>query len=225
MTKINPGKIAAKAIIFDLDGTLLDSMPSWDNIGVDYVKSKGVEPPADLKKTLSTMSYSEAARHFINVLGIDIPDTQVFSEINNMMEHNYQYHLAPKPYVREFLEWTGNKNLKTCVVTTTDRVLAELALKRLGLLERFQFILTCEEAGKSKRYPDIYQQAAARLGYDPQDIAVFEDALYCIKTAKKAGFFVVAVADDHALKDLSDIISYADVYLDSYRDAQSFIFI
>ena len=212
-----------KAIIFDLDGTLLDSLSTWDNIAIDFLKEQDISYPADIKEIMTPMSYSEAANYFISDLGVRLSPPEIFSLINKMVEDQYKYYIQLKPFAREFLDKAQSKNYQLAIATSGDNELSRQALKRLGVLEYFQFMLTCEDIGKGKSFPDIYLSAAESLGYNPKDIIVFEDALHCIKTAKQAGFQTAALFDPHWQDDIEEIKNHSDYFFTSFKEAEILI--
>ena len=208
-----------KAIIFDLDGTLLDSLLIWDNIAANFLKRQGVIYPENIQEIITPMSYSEAAAYFINDLGVKLSPPEIFSTINQMVEDQYKYYLQLKPFAMEFLEKAKAKNYQMTIATSSDHELTRQALKRLLILDYFQFILTCEDIGKSKSSPEIYLSSAESLGYKPREIIVFEDALHCVKTVKQAGFQTAAIFDPHWQEDIEDIKKHTDYFFQSFKEA------
>lgn len=201
-----------KGLIFDLDGTLLDSMQLWDNIGEEYLNSKGIEnTPCDLKDILKPLSLLQSAEYVIENFNIKLSSDQIMAEINAMIEDKYRYHVGMKKGVIEFLE--KNKHLKMCVATATDRHLVEYALRRLDIDKYFDFIITSTEVGSSKQNPDIYIKAAAQLELPICQLVVFEDALHAIKAAKKAGFYTVGMHEAFFESDAEEIRRTADCYI------------
>lgn len=201
-----------KAFILDLDGTLLDSMRIWDNIGSEYLASVGVQDiPADIKEILKPMSLLEAAEYFIAEFSLCKTADQIMDEINKLIEDKYRFEIPLKEGVLAFLH--KHKHIRMCIATATDRHLAEAALTRLGILQHFEFIITSTEVGSSKQKPDIFIKAVERLGVAINEAVVFEDALHAIKTVKSAGFYVVGVAEESFEKDKDEIIKGCGLYL------------
>ncbi|MGE5629604.1 MAG: HAD family hydrolase [Caulobacteraceae bacterium] len=201
-----------KGFIFDLDGTLLDSMGIWDNIGEEYLRLKGVDNiPQNMKEILKLMSLLQAAEYFIESFHINLSPHQIMDEINMLIEDKYKYHVGLKDGVHEFLE--KNRELKMCIATATDKPLVEFALKRLNIYKYFEFIITSTEVGSSKQNPDIYIKAAEKLGLPLSEVAVFEDALHAIETAKSANFYTVGVYEAVFEQDKEKIKQTADCYI------------
>jgi thiamine-phosphate pyrophosphorylase len=201
-----------KGFIFDLDGTLLDSMTVWDNLAEEYLSGKGVQNiPLNLKEILKPKTLLEAAEYFIENININLPPEQIVEEINLMIEEKYKFHFNAKEGVLDFLE--NNKHLKMCVATATDKHLVEHALKRLEIDEYFDFIITSREVGNGKQNPDIFFNAAEKLGLAIDEVVVFEDALHAIVTAKSAGFYTVGVYETAFANDHEEIKQIADCFI------------
>lgn len=194
--------------IFDLDGTLLDSMKIWDTIGEDYLLSLGIEPKENLKETFKNMSLTQSALYYQEHYSVDKTVEEIISEINSLVEHFYIYEVQLKHGVKEFLEKLSKNKIKMIIVTATDRYLVEASLSRLKIRQYFIDILTCQEVGYGKDVPVIYEEALKKLNTDKEKTMVFEDAVYAIITAKKAGFIVSGVCDQSEeqdkVKELSD---------------------
>lgn len=205
-----------KGAIFDLDGTLLDSMPIWDTLGEDYLKSIGKEPKKDLKEKISVMSLKQAAEYFISEYGVNLNPTKIMEEFNDMLSNFYYKKAFVKEGAKEFLERLKKKNIKMCVVTATDKVLAQQSLKNNQMLEYFEYIFTCNEMGYGKDSEEIFNEAVKSLGTEKEHTIIFEDALYAIKTAKKTGMPVVAVFDESAENEKEEIKNLADLYIHSF---------
>ncbi len=198
--------------IFDVDGTLLDSMSIWDTIGTDYLRSIGYEPRENLNEVFKNMSLLQAAEYYQHEYGVTQSIEEIMDGVNAMLERFYNYDAPLKPGVEELLERLRRKEVKLCIATATDRYLVEAALERCGVLSYFDAIFTCNEVGHGKDEPIIFEAALHFLGTEKTKTVVFDDALYAIRTAKKAGFPVAAVYDSHE-KAQAEIRALADLYL------------
>ena len=194
--------------IFDMDGTLIDSMVFWKNLATEYLHSKGdTQIPEDLPERIKPMTMSESASLFKREFGLT-GDPE--AEMNAMMEAHYRDDIPLKPGVKEYLQMLRRRGIRMCVASATAAHLMEACLKRLGVRDCFEFLLSCETVGAGKRSPLVYHACAERLSATPQEIAVYEDALYAVQTAKAAGYHVVGVYDDSAAKNWEVIEEIAD---------------
>lgn len=207
-----------KGAIFDLDGTLLDSMPFWERLGADYLMLKGHTPPENIIEILAAMSLSQAARYFKDTYSISGSEEEIVKEIIGLIESQYRFKVPLKTSVIPFLDRLYQNNVKMCVATATDHALAKAALERLGALKYFDFILSCSDAGVGKDNPDFFLKVLELLKTPQHETMVFEDALHAIKSAKAAGLLVAAVYDKSARKHQEEIKATADIYLNSFED-------
>lgn len=208
-----------QAAILDVDGTLLDSLSIWDTIGEDYLRSLGIVPRKDLSETIRDMSMAQAARYFQEEYHLDKSKPEIIGGINQMLEDFYLNTVPLKPEAKELLAFLKENRIRMTAATATDRKLVQAALKRNGVLEDFERIFTCSEIGHGKDEPHIYEEAARFLQTKKEDILVFEDALYAIRTAKKAGFHTVAIYDCHE-PDWETAGKEADLSLKSSEDLE-----
>ena len=194
--------------IFDMDGTLIDSMIFWKNLASEYLSNKGVtQIPVDILERIKPMTMSESAALFRQEFGLT-GDPE--AEMNAMMDEHYRKDIPLKPGVREYLQLLHKRGVRMCVASATAEQLMESCLIRLGVRDCFEFLLSCETVGAGKRSPLVYHASAKRLGATPQEIAVYEDALYAVQTAKEAGYYVVGVYDDSAAKNWLTIEKLTD---------------
>ncbi len=180
--------------IFDMDGTLVDSLPVWEHLAAEYLESKGVSPvPSHILEAIETMTLSQSARLFQVEFSL-AGDPE--AEMTALLEGHYRRDIPLLPGVRAHLEELRRRGVRMCVASTTARPLMECCLARLDILACFDFLLSCEEVGAGKDSPSIYLEAARRLGAVPGEIAVYEDAAYAMETARAAGFDVVNLKEE-----------------------------
>lgn len=208
--------------IFDMDGTLVDSMGYWRQLGKEYLLWKGIreEPAEQVLKELKVMSIPRAAVLFQQMLGLSLTQEELVEEMQTLMAHHYQNDVRLKPGVVEYLEQLKKKGCRMCVATATHQKLAIACLKHLGIDEYFEFVLSCKMIGVGKDKPDVYLHAAQQLGCRPEDTAVFEDVLYAAQTAKAAGFYTVAVQDRNAAHEWEELKALADEVVEDWAEAQ-----
>lgn len=207
-----------KGAIFDLDGTLLDSMSVWRNMAADYLKSQNVAPKDDLFDVVRAMSLADTTVYFREEYGILKTDEQISAEINANVEYFYNNVAANKDFVIEYLELLKQKGVKMCIATATDYHLVEPAVKRNGLDKYFDKIFTCSEVGYGKNTPEIFLKALDYLGTPIENTYVFEDSLFAIKTAKEAGFPIVGVYDIHSEYQIDEVKAMSDVFINGFDE-------
>lgn len=201
--------------IFDLDGTLLDSMQIWEDVGEKYLLSQGVKPEEDLRETLRTMSLRQAAEYCQKNYKIEKTIEEIIEGVTEIVEDFYKKDAALKPGVKEFLESFFTKDVKMCVATASEKELVEAALTRCGVRDYFVDILTCSQVGCGKDQPVIYEEALKILGTEKSKTLVFEDSLHAITTAKQAGFTVVGVYEPSE-KDQESVRESVDYYIEDF---------
>ena len=206
-----------KGIIFDLDGTLLLSMHVWDTVGSRYLESLGITPDPDTDEIIKVSTVEEAAAYFCRRYGLHVSAEEITESINNELKRQYYTVLGPKPGVMAMLEKFKQKGIKMIAATATDRYLIEPCLKRCGIFDYLEGMFTCTEVGEGKGRPTIYRLATEALGLDKENVAVFEDALYAARTAKRDGFFLVGIYDDSMKDHQEELISLADLYVKDYE--------
>lgn len=207
-----------KGIIFDADGTLLDSMDIWTEIGTRFLLSKDITIKKELAEEISTLSYEQAAAYYIEHFDPTATVQDIRDGVNGLVKNFYFEEVVLKDGVKEFLAFLKERSIKMCVATATDKFLIEKALERNGILPCFSTVLTCGEVGAGKDSAKIYEEALKHLGTKKSETLVFEDAHYAVVTAKSAGFTVVAIEDDAEKKYKEKIKSLSDFYVTSYKD-------
>lgn len=206
-----------KFAIFDMDGTLLDSMPYWHNLGHDYLLSKGKIPEDNLIDIIRPMSMKESSKYFIDHYNIKGTVNKVIDEINFFIENQYLYEIPCKPYAKEYLKSLYDQGIVMCIATATSKNLAIGALKHNHILQYFSKIISCDEIAVGKRQPDIYYLALNRMKASKDETVVFEDALYAVETSKKAGFHTIGVYDSSCSETFERIKSISDEYIESFQ--------
>lgn len=204
-----------RGAIFDVDGTLLDSMFIWDTIGETYLRSIGYEPREKLNEVFKNMSLFQAARYYRTEYGVTLSIDEIMNGVNAMLERYYRFEVSLRPGVAELLAQLQASGVKLCIATATDRYLVEAALERCGVLSCFGAIFTCNEVGHGKDEPDIFEEALRFLGTEKAETVVFDDALYAVRTAKEAGFPVAVIYDSHE-KNQEGLRALADFYIEDF---------
>lgn len=207
-----------KGIIFDLDGTLIDSMPVWDGLGELYLKSKDIKARHGLARTLLPMSLMQTAEYFRAGYGVNDPVQTILEDVNRLISHAYQHDIPLKNGAVQLVQFLKEQGITMCIATATDHELAETVLARTGILSYFEGIITCGEIGFGKDRPEVFLAALNLLKTDIRQTCVIEDTLHSLKTAKAAGFFTVAISDAASHENRVQIKGLADIYLEGLAD-------
>ena len=206
-----------KGAIFDVDGTILDSMSIWDEAGSRYLRSKGIEAPSDLGDTLFAMTITEAAAYLKEKFALEETTDAIEKGVLDTVK-DYYYEEAPlKNKVVEALEMLKNNKIPMAVASSSEKAHIEAAFQRLGIRKYFQAMYTCLEVGEGKSSPLMFEKACESIGTTPNETYVFEDALHAMRTAKNAGFRTVGIYDWYSRKEQEEIRKTADIYIESWE--------
>lgn len=221
--KLDFGKI--KGVIFDIDGTIIDSMPIWQDVCARYLRSIGIEPEPNLNEIVFTMTIKEGCKYTKEHYNLSKTEQEIEDGIIEMIKQFYYYDAMPKPGAVRLVNEFASQGIPMVLATTGDEDLAMHALERFGIWKCFTKLLTCGSLNTSKREPLVFNVAkgileetlGSKLAYE--DIYVFEDSPTAIRTTKALGFTVVGLADDAAMDDWQEIIHKADVFYYSLNEA------
>lgn len=208
-----------KYIIFDLDGTLIDSMPVWRGTGSGFLKNHNFPVPANLMEVVKTQTIWQTAEWFRTELGVPMEAADIVDEIVESVVEAYRHTIPLKDGAKEYLEKMAQNGAKMCILTASEADYITPALERLDIRKYFDHVLTCTELGAFKDDGKAYLMAMEKLGGTLQETVVFEDAYYAVKGAKSVGFPVYAILDEAVRKDDIDKIERtADVCIHSYKE-------
>lgn len=207
-----------KAFLFDLDGTLVDSMWMWGAIDVEYLGKFGLTCPPDLQKAIEGMSFSETAAYFKKRFALEASLEEIKADWVSMSIEKYRSQVPPKPGTEAFLSWAAKQNIKMAVCTSNGREMVDAVLSSLNLARYFDCIITGCEVAAGKPSPDIYLEAARRMKVSPEECAVFEDVPAGILAGKRAGMEVFAVEDEYSLGMEEEKRALSDFYICDYRE-------
>ena len=214
------GVNGGKAAIFDLDGTLLDSMGVWDQIDIDSLARRGIDVPDDYMLKVGAMQFRQIAEYTIARFGLPDTPEALMAEWDDMARDAYATAVEAKPHAREYLAHLRDTGAKLAVATSLPPSLREPAMRHVGILDLFDTVVSVDDANDvGKDRPDVYLLAASRLGVEPRDCTVFEDILVGIRSARSAGMTVWAMHDDSSDRDWDLICEEADGVLFDFRDA------
>ncbi len=203
-----------KGAIFDLDGTILDSMKHFENTSFLTVDRFKISMPD--RKDFYGLAIHEMAEVMRSKYGASESVEEIVGFINSVVEDAFFNIVLPKEGVENFLAHLKSRGVKMCIATLTDRYLVEAALTRCGIRDYFSEIFCCGEVGVGKTSPKVYDLALAHLGTEKQETWIFEDSLYAVETAKKAGYNVVGIKDDSSSKKETEIRALCDEFFEQY---------
>lgn len=190
-----------KAVIFDLDGTLIDSNSVWAKIDRTVLNKRGINCSDKFIHTLASMTYEEAAEE-MHKLGVKETTEEIINECNELAIKEYRYNIFVKDGVVEYLDYLKKNSIKIALATASPKILYEPVLRNNHIYNYFNAFCTTDDVGKSKDYPDIYLLAASELGVNPYECIVFEDVLKGIVSAKNAGMTAIGVYDKYSDEDI-----------------------
>ncbi len=207
-----------KAVIFDLDGTLIDSMWMWRDIDIDFLGRYGIEYPENLQSEIEGMSFSETAVYFKSHFQLNESLEDIKNEWNQMAWDKYTKEVPLKEGALELLQYLKKNNIKAGIATSNSRELVDLTIRNLNVREYFKSIRTSCEVEKGKPAPDIYHLVAKDLEVAADNCLVFEDVIQGIMAGKNAGMKVCAVYDLFSEEDTAKKQELADYYIESFKE-------
>lgn len=206
-----------KAVIFDLDGTLVDSMWIWHDIDVEYLGRFGIEYQKDLSPDIEGMGFSETAAYFKERFKLEDSLDKIKQDWNQMAYDKYINDVPLKEGAYDFIRYCKGNGIKLGIATSNSRELAESVIAVHGLTPLFDCIMTSCDVPKGKPSPDIYLAVAKQLGVETAECLVFEDIVPGILAGKKAGMRVCAVEDAYSASQRNEKVELADYYIEDYR--------
>jgi 16S rRNA pseudouridine516 synthase len=205
-----------EAVIFDLDGSLVDSMWMWKAIDIEYLDKFGIEAPGDLQKDIGGRSFVETAMYFKERFGITDSVEKIGDDWNKMAFDKYTNEVPLKDGAFEFLSMCEEKGIKLGIASSNSTELIEQVLASHGIRNKFKSIKSGTEVLKGKPAPDVYLMVAKELDAAPEKCLVFEDLVDGIKAGKNAGMKVVAVSDDYSRHSDNEKKELSDLYIEDY---------
>lgn len=207
-----------EAIIFDVDGTLVDSMGIWKDIDIEHFAMHGKELPENLQNEIEGMSFYQTAEYIKE--RYDFPETveEMVDLWNRMAFKKYSEEIPYKRGAEEFLIQSKSKGIKLGVATSNSRVLFDAVSNHLGMNQYFDCVVTGTEVLNGKPAPDVYLEVAKRLGVEPSKCLVFEDIIKGIMAGRNAGMKVCAIEDEYSRDFTVDKKEMADYFINDYLE-------
>lgn len=207
-----------KAMIFDMDGTLIDSLSVWADSDREFLNGLGHEYDPKHSLAMKTMHFDSACEYLVRTFSLPFSPEETGERILKIVEKRYLHELHLKDGAEEFLKAARTAGIKMCVATSNRKTLAEGVLKNLGVADFFEFVLTSDEVGCGKESPEIFIKAAENMDAKPCETVVFEDSLHAATSAKRAGFNVVGVYDPLCEEEFAEIGKLADRVIKSFSE-------
>lgn len=206
-----------KAALFDLDGTLADSMWVWDRLLIDFLERQGLETPPHILNEVSHMSLTQSSAYIQKEFQLSMTPEEIRKEWTDMVYEAYSKKITLKAGAADYLRDLKEQGVRLAIVTSCDQTLCEVCLKNNGVYSLFDVFTYADQVGKGKSSPDIYLECLRRLNVPAAEAVLFEDILTALRTAKKIGMKVVAVEDERAKADRKQIQYESDYYIRDFR--------
>ncbi len=211
------------AVIFDMDGTLIDSMQMFNDVRFEVLEDMGFILTEEDKLQLEDFNHWEFPKKFNEFHNEVVDEHEFYHIINTRVRENYRKGFPLKKGLNRFLDYMDEKGIKYCVATASKNINAISVFKQLDMLHRFDFIITTSDVDRGKEYPTVYKEAAIMLQSQIKNTYVFEDALYAVRTAKEGGFKVVGIADKAFEQNEDEIKEIADYFIYDYDQLMDMI--
>lgn len=206
--------------IFDMDGTLVDSMGYWKRLGREFLAQKGVtENVEPVLERIKPMTMTESAALFIESFSLSGTPEGIAAEMNAVMDEHYRRDVPLKPGAAAYVQALRSRAPGCAWPPPHRSPWPGLCLERLGVADQFAFLLSCDAVGSGKDRPDVFLEAAAAWGPLRRTPAAFEDAIYAARTAKQAGFYTVGIYDETSAGRWAEMTALADETIRDWREA------
>ncbi len=206
-----------QSIIFDLDGTLVDSMWLWHDIDVEFLEQRGLTLPGTYQHDIEGMSFTETAIYTKRLFHLTESVEELKAIWNQMAFDKYSHEVFFKPGAKKFLQYCREQGITLGIATSNSRELVAAVTTALHFGDAIEVIVTSCEVAHGKPAPDVYLEAAKKLDAKPERCLVFEDVPMGIRAGKNAGMRVCAVADAFSAHQENEKRKLADYYISSYE--------
>ena len=202
--------------IFDLDGTLVDSMPRFAKGILKIADDAGISYDGELLKILTPLGYRGSAEYYVRELGVKDSVDHIVKQIENNLEYEYANNILPKSGVKEYLFHLHELGARLFVLTASPHLVTDVCLKRNGLYDLFEQVWSVDDFSLTKSDTRLFYEVADRLSCKPEEIHYFDDSLIALKNAKKAGYITYAVYDAQSPEEVACMKREYAVYVDSF---------
>jgi len=206
-----------KTYLFDFDGTLVDSMPTYVSSMLRILDENGIAYGNDIVKIITPLGLIKTAEYYVE-LGVKLDRDEIIMLMKKYMYEEYLYNIPAKSNVISVLEELKNKGASLNVLTASPHVTLDPCLKRIGIYDLFDNVWSCDDFSTTKADPEIYKMAAERMGERVEDVLFLDDNYNADKTAKSAGMKVCGVYDDSSKEYVDEIKSVADYYIYDFSE-------
>ena len=207
-----------KTYLFDFDGTLVDSMPSYANMIKRILDENNISYGEDLIKIITPLGFMGTAKYFMEELGVKMTIEELAQKMGEGAIYDYTYNIPAKNNVEKVLKELKQKGASLNVLTASPHITLDPCLKRLGLYDLFDNVWSCDDFNTTKADPDIYVKAASKMGVSVDKVLFLDDNLNADKTAKKAGMKVCGVYDDSSKEYEEEMKQICDFYIYDFNE-------
>lgn len=206
-----------KAYLFDFDGTLVDSMPTFSSVMLGILDEYGIPYGEDTVKIITPLGYAGTAAYFVG-LGIKESPERLVEKMQQNALDSYAHHIPEKKGVSETLKTLKANGAELCVLTASPHSALDVCLKRLGLYDLFTHVWSCDDFGTTKANPDIYKMAASKMGFRPEDVIFVDDNVNAVRTAREAGMMAYGIFDESSADCVGEMQKSAYRYFKEFSE-------
>lgn len=207
-----------KTYLFDFDGTLVDSMPTYVSSMLRILDENGIAYEQDIVKTITPLGLNGTAKYYTETLGLAMPMEELINLMGKYMLEAYWYHISAKSNVISTLQELKKRGASLNVLTASPHITLDACLKRLGIFELFDNVWSCDDFNTTKADPEIYRKAAEKLGVAVGEVLFLDDNYNADLTAKKAGMQVCGVYDESSAEYVEEIRSICDNFIYNFSE-------